>query len=34
VQLRTYLRMSEIHVGLLLNFNLPRLVDCLHRYVV
>ena len=34
VQLRTYLRMSGIHVGLLLNFNVPRLVDGLHRYVV
>ena len=38
VQLRTYLRMSGrmsgIHVGLLLNFNVPRLVDGLHRHVV
>jgi GxxExxY protein len=34
VQLRTYLRMSSIHVGLLLNFNVPRLVDGLRRYVV
>ena len=34
VQLRTYLRMSGIRVGLLLNFNVPRLVDGLHRYVV
>ena len=34
VQLRTYLRMSGIHVGLLLNFNVPRLVDGLSRYVV
>ncbi|HXA20835.1 MAG TPA: GxxExxY protein [Acetobacteraceae bacterium] len=34
VQLRTYLRMSGIHVGLLLNFNEPRLVDGLRRYVV
>ncbi len=34
VQIRTYLRMSGIHVGLLLNFNVPRLVDGLHRYVV
>jgi GxxExxY protein len=34
VQLRTYLRMSGIHVGLLLNFNVPRLVDGLRRYVV
>ena len=34
VQLRTYLRMSGIRVGLLLNFNVPRLVDELRRYVV
>ncbi len=34
VQLRTYLRMSGIHVGLLPNFNVPRLVDGLRRYVV
>ena len=34
VQLRTYLRLSGLHVGLLLNFNVPRLVDGLHRYVV
>jgi GxxExxY protein len=34
VQLRTYLRMSGIRVGLLLNFNVPRLVDGLRRYVV
>jgi GxxExxY protein len=34
VQLRTYLRMCGIHVVLLLNFNVPRLVDCLHRAVV
>ena len=34
VQLRTYLRMSGIHVGLLLNFNMPRLVDGLRRTVV
>jgi len=27
-------RMSGIHVGLLLNFNAPRLVDGLHRHVV
>jgi len=26
--------MSGIHIGLLLNFNAPRLVDGLHRYVV
>ena len=34
VQLRTYLRMSGIHIGLLLNFNVPRLVDGLRRYVM
>jgi len=34
VQLRTYLRMSGIHVGLLLNYNVPRLADGLDRYVV
>jgi GxxExxY protein len=33
VQLRT-MRMSGIHIGLLLNFNVPRLVDGLRRYVV
>ena len=34
VQLRTCLRMSGIRVGLLLNFNVPRLVDGLRRTVV
>ena len=34
VQLRTYLRMSGIHVVLLLNYNVPRLADGLDRYVV
>jgi GxxExxY protein len=34
VQLRTYLRMSNIRVGLLLNFNVPRLVGGLRRTVV
>jgi GxxExxY protein len=33
-QLHTYLRMSHIRVGLLLNFNAPRLVDGLKRCVV
>lgn len=33
-QLRTYLRMSGLRVGLLLNFNEPRLVDGLRRFVV
>ena len=28
------IRMSGIHVGLLLNVNVPRLVDGLRRYVV
>ncbi|MGH7155342.1 MAG: GxxExxY protein [Acetobacteraceae bacterium] len=34
VQLRTYLRMSGIRIGLLLNFNAPRLTDGLRRYVL
>jgi GxxExxY protein len=34
MQLRTYLRMSGIRVGLLLNFNAPRLMDGPRRYVV
>jgi GxxExxY protein len=34
VQRRTYLRMSGIQVGLLLNFNVPRLVDGLRRTVM
>jgi len=34
MQLRTYLRMSGIRVGLLLNFNAPRLMDGLRRFVV
>jgi GxxExxY protein len=34
IQLRTYLRMSGVRVGLLLNFNAPRLMDGLRRYVV
>ena len=34
MQLRTYLRMSGIRVGLLLNFNAPRLLDGLRRSVV
>ena len=28
------IRMSGIHIGLLLNFNAPRLVDGLRRYVM
>jgi GxxExxY protein len=34
MQLRTYLRMSGIRIGLLLNFNAPRLVDGLRRSIV
>lgn len=34
VQLRSHLRMSGIRAGLLLNFNAPRLMDGLRRYVV
>ena len=33
-QLHTYLRMSGIHVGLILNFNARRLADGVRRYVV
>ena len=33
-QLHTYLRMSGIHIGLILNFNARRLVDGIRRYVV
>ena len=33
-QLLTYLRMSGIQVGLLLNFNVPRLTDGLRRLIV
>jgi GxxExxY protein len=34
MQPRTYLRMSGVRVGLLLNFNAPRLMDGLRRYIV
>ena len=34
MQLRTYLRMSGIRVGLLLNFTTPQLIDGLRRHVV
>lgn len=34
MQLRTYLRVSGIRIGLLLNFNAPCLMDGLRRYVV
>ncbi|MGH7153433.1 MAG: GxxExxY protein [Acetobacteraceae bacterium] len=33
MQLRTYLRLRGIRVGLLLNFNAPRLADGLRRFV-
>lgn len=33
-QLRTYLRMSGLRVGLLLNFNAPRLTDGLRRFII
>jgi GxxExxY protein len=33
-QLRTYLRMSGLRVGLLMNFNEPRLVNGLRRFIV
>ena len=33
-QLHTYLSMSGIHVGLILNFNARRLIDGIRRYVV
>ncbi len=33
-QLQTYLRMSRIPVGLILNFNAPRLIDGLRRFVM
>ena len=33
-QLLTYLRMSNIRIGLLLNFNTPRLIDGLRRFVL
>ena len=33
-QLVTYLRLTNLHVGLILNFNAPRLVDGLKRVVL
>lgn len=33
VQLLTYLRLSDLRVGLLINFNVPRLTDGLKRVV-
>lgn len=32
-QLLTYLRMTKLHVGLLINFNTPILKDSIHRVV-
>ena len=34
MQLRTYLRISGVRVGLRLHFNASRLMDGLRRYVV
>jgi GxxExxY protein len=33
-QLHTYLRMSGLRIGLILNFNARRLADGIRRYVV
>jgi GxxExxY protein len=33
-QLSTYLRMSGLHIGLILNFNARRLTEEIRRYVV
>ena len=33
-QLHTYLSMSGLHVGLILNFNARRLTDGIRRYVL
>jgi GxxExxY protein len=33
-QILTYLRMSQIRVGLLMNFHAPRLKDGLRRFIV
>lgn len=30
-QLHTYMRLTDVHVGYLMNFNSPRLVDGIHR---
>ncbi len=32
-QLLTYLRLRDVHLGLLINFNVPKLVDGVHRIV-
>jgi GxxExxY protein len=34
VQLLTYLRLTKIHVGLLINFNVPVLKDAIYRRVL
>jgi GxxExxY protein len=33
-QLLTYLRMSHLRIGLLMNFHAPRLKDGLRRFIV
>ena len=33
-QLLTWLRMSELRIGLLMNFHAPRLKDGLRRFIV
>jgi hypothetical protein len=33
-QLHTCVRMSDLRVGLILNFNAPRLTQAIRRYVV
>lgn len=32
-QLLTYLRLRDVQLGLLINFNVPRLADGVHRVV-
>jgi GxxExxY protein len=32
-QMMTYLELSDLHVGLLLNFHVLRMRDGIHRYV-
>jgi len=31
-QLLTYMKVSGMHIGLLINFNVPRLVDGIKRF--
>jgi GxxExxY protein len=33
-QVLTYLRITGLHIGLILNFNVPRMKDGLHRFVL